>query len=296
MTKDLENLINLIFMSSASSVLLSGNLISRPEKVALHIAQSFLCKDTKKNNLFCNDCHSCNLFSANSHPDIKVIERSKDRTQIQIKQIRDASDFIYSTPLIADKKIVLILRADELNFFAQDTLLKSLEEPPENLKFILTTSLPYRLKPTVLSRLTHYKLNPETHSLNSDLSNGGFIDINKNEYPEECWNKEEKVMRLFEDLVSLKGKEIINFLIKDKDKDNLLIKLNWLSKIIEESVLIHFTETLSDTPFAQISKEIKNTLDTDSLIYLYDEILPVINSLQSNENLNYDFQTAAISY
>jgi hypothetical protein len=32
------------------------------------------------------------------------------------------------------------------------------------------------------------------------------------------------------------------------------------------------------------------------LIYLYDEILPVINSLQSNENLNYDFQTAAINY
>ena len=296
MTKDLENLINLIFMSSASSLLLSGNSISQPEKIALHVAQSFLCKDIKKNNSFCNDCHSCNLISANSHPDIKVIERSKDRTQIQIKQIRDASDFIYSTPLIADKKIVLILRADELNFFAQDTLLKSLEEPPENLKFILTTSLPYRLKPTVLSRLTHYKLNPETHSLKSDLNNDGSIDINKNDYPEECWNKEEKVIRLFDDLVSLKGREIINYLIKDKDKDNLLIKLNWLSKIIEESILIHFTETLSDTPFTQLSKEIKNTLDADTLIYLYDEILPVINSLQSNENLNYDFQTAAISY
>ena len=134
------------------------------------------------------------------------------------------------------------------------------------------------------------------HSLNSDLNNDGSIDINKNDYPEECWNKEEKVMRLFDDLVSLKGREIINYLIKDKDKDNLLIKLNWLSKIIEESILIHFTETLSDTPFAQLSKEIKNTLDTDTLINLYDEILPVINSLQSNENLNYDFQTAAISY
>ena len=206
------------------------------------------------------------------------------------------SDFIYSTPLIADKKIVLILRADELNFFAQDTLLKSLEEPPENLKFILTTSLPYRLKPTVLSRLTHYKLNPELHFLNSDSNHDGFIDINKIDYPEECWSKEEKVMRMFDDLVSLKGREIINYLIKDKDKDNLLIKLNWLSKIIEESILIHFTETLSDTPFAQLSKEIKNTLDIDTLINLYDEILPVINSLQTKENLNYDFQTSAISY
>jgi hypothetical protein len=173
--------------------------------------------------------------------------------------------------------------------------LKSLEEPPENLKFILTTSLPYRLKPTVLSRLTHYKLNPEMHRLNPDSNNDGFIDINENDYPEECWNKEE-VMRLFDNLVSLKGREIINYLIKDKDKDNLLIKLNWLSKIIEESILIHFTETLSDTPFAQLSKEIKNTLDTHTLICLYDEILPVINSLQTNENLNYDFQTAAISY
>ena len=50
--------------------------------------------------------------------DIKVIERSKDGTQIQIKQIRDASDFMYSTPLIADKKLS-ILRADELNFCAR---------------------------------------------------------------------------------------------------------------------------------------------------------------------------------
>ena len=114
--------------------------------------------------------------------------------------------------------------------------------------------------------------------------------------PIDQLDKEEKVIRLFKDLVSLKGREIISFLIKDKDKDCLLIKLNWLSKIIEESILIHFTETLSDTPFAVLSKEIKNTLDIDTLIHLYDEILPMINSLQLNENLNYDFQTAAINY
>ena len=98
MTKNLKNLINLIFRSNSSSLLLSGNLTSQPEKIALHIAQSFLCKDIKKSNLFCNECHSCNLLSANSHPDIKVIERLKDRTQIQIKQIRDASDFIIKCP------------------------------------------------------------------------------------------------------------------------------------------------------------------------------------------------------
>ena len=44
------------------------------------------------------------------------------------------------------------------------------------------------------------------HSLNSESNNDGFIDINKNDYPEECWNKDEKVMRLFDDLASLKGR------------------------------------------------------------------------------------------
>ena len=48
MAKDLENLINLIFMSNASSLLLSGNSITQPEKIALQVAQSFLCKDIKK--------------------------------------------------------------------------------------------------------------------------------------------------------------------------------------------------------------------------------------------------------
>ena len=296
MTKDLKNLINLILKSNNSSMLLSGNLLSEPERTALLVAQIFMCKESKIDCSPCKDCQSCNLFSANSHPDIKIIERSNDRTQIQIKQIRDASDFIYSTPLISSKKIVLILNADELNFFAQDTLLKSLEEPPKNLKFILTSSKPYKLKPTVLSRLTHYKLNPNKHGLNSDLYNDGSFKKNKNDFPEECWNQDKKIIGLFEDLVSLKGREIINYLIKDKDKDTLLIKLNWLSKIIEESILVHFTETLGDSPFTQLSLELKNTLDPNSLINLYDDILPVINSLQLNENLNYDFQTSAINY
>ena len=296
MTEELRKLINLILESKTSSMLLSGNPISQPEKIAFHIAQAFLSDELKINNSLSDECKSFNLLSANSHPDFKVIERSKDRTQIQIQQIRDAANFIYSTPLISRTKIVLIPNADELNFFAQDALLKSLEEPPKNLKFILTTSKPYKLKPTVLSRLTHYKLNPHKHVLSSDLINGGSIENNENDFPEECWNQEGKIMKLFEDLSSRKGREIINFLIKDKDKDTLLIKLNWLSKIIEESILIHLTETLSDTPFAQLSKEIKNTLDPRTLINLYDEILPVINSLQLNENLNYDFQTNAFNY
>ena len=296
MTEELRKLINLILESKTSSILLSGNPISQPEKIGFHIAQAFLSDELKINNSLIDEYQSFNLLSANSHPDFKVIERSKDRTQIQIQQIRDAANFIYSTPLISRTKIVIIPNADELNFFAQDTLLKSLEEPPKNLKFILTTSKPYKLKPTVLSRLTHYKLNPHKHVLSSDLINGGSIENNRNDFPEECWNQEGKIMKSFEDLASLKGREIINFLIKDKDKDTLIIKLNWLSKIIEESIFIHLTETLSDTPFAQLSKEIKNTLDPRTLINLYDEILPVINSLQLNENLNYDFQTNAFNY
>ena len=298
MTEELRKLINLILESKTSSMLLSGNLISQPEKIGFHIAQAFLSDELKINNSLSNESQSFNLLSANSHPDFKVIERSKDRTQIQIQQIRDAANFIYSTPLISRTKIVLIPNADELNFFAQDTLLKSLEEPPKNLKFILTTSKPYKLKPTVLSRLTHYKLNPDKHVLSSDLNNDGSLENNTNDFPEECWNQDGKIMKVFEDLASLKGIEIINFLIKDKDKDKdtLLVKLNWLSKIIEESILIHFTETLSDTPFAQLSKEIKNTIDLSALINLYDQILPVINSLQLNENLNYDFQTNGFNY
>ena len=296
MTEELRELINFILESKTSSMLLSGTLMSQPKKIAFHIAEAFFCDELKINSSPCHECQSCNLLSANSHPDFKVIERSKDRTQIQIQQIRDAANFIYSTPLISRLKIVLIPNADELNFFAQDTLLKSLEEPPKNLKFILTTSKPYKLKPTILSRLIHYKLNPLKHVLSSDLNHEGSSENTTNDFPEECWNHEGKIMKLFEDLASLKGKEIISFLIVDKDKDTLLIKLNWLSKIIEESILIHFTETLGDTPFAQLSKEIKNTLDPSALIDLYDEILPVINSLQLNENLNYDFQTNAINY
>ena len=279
MTEELRKLINLILESKTSSMLLSGDLISQPEKIGFYIAQAFLSDELKINNSLSYESQSFNLLSANSHPDFKVIERSKDRTQIQIQQIRDAANFIYSTPLISRTKIVIIPNADQLNFFAQDTLLKSLEEPPKNLKFILTTSKPYKLKPTVLSRLIHYKLNPHIHVLSSDLINQIRQEIDD----------------FASDLARCNSSKKIEKIASKWDDSNLSKKLNWLSKIIRNSIFLKINQGDLKSPlFIESISYLANSKSLIDLFELSNELNYLIDGLAKGVNLNNKLQIKAL--
>lgn len=84
------------------------------------------------------------------HPDVKFI--SPDTTSISIKTIRDLKPWLYQKPFSLAKKAVVINQADTLTLQAQNALLKSLEEPPQNTYIYLTTTNPGLLLVTITSR------------------------------------------------------------------------------------------------------------------------------------------------
>lgn len=112
--------------------------------VALTLAHILQCE-----NDFCHDCKICTQISKGTHSE--TIEFRDDGEQLGIDPIRDLIFRLNLTPS-ARYKIVIIERAERMTTDATNCLLKTLEEPPPQTLFILTTDSIRELLPTVISR------------------------------------------------------------------------------------------------------------------------------------------------
>lgn len=96
-----------------------------------------------------------NTDNLDNHPDFKVISKLADKKDIIVEQIRkEIIDDIYIVPAIGDRKVYIINNAELLNVAAQNTLLKTLEEPPRYITIILVSSNISAFLTTILSRVT----------------------------------------------------------------------------------------------------------------------------------------------
>ncbi len=90
--------------------------------------------------------------SVANNPDVFLV------SEYTVENIRQIKKFLSQHPYSHDTKVVVIPQADLLNLESQDTLLKNLEEPGDNNYFILTTTKPNALLPTIISRCQTIKL------------------------------------------------------------------------------------------------------------------------------------------
>jgi len=101
-----------------------------------------------------------------SHPGLLVIRRPYDlkekrfKASITIEEVRRLRDFLGHKSGNDGWRVVIVDPVDELNTNAANALLKSLEEPPARCVFLLVTSEPGRLLPTIRSRCRRLQLNP----------------------------------------------------------------------------------------------------------------------------------------
>jgi DNA polymerase-3 subunit delta' len=99
----------------------------------------------------CGICRSCDRIARGVHVDVLRVEPD-DRASIKIDVVRDVLSRTGFRPFEGSRRMVLVRDADALEPAAQNALLKSLEEPPPGTGFILTTTVPGSLLPTVRSR------------------------------------------------------------------------------------------------------------------------------------------------
>ena len=103
----------------------------------------------------CVHCESCRALADDTHPDYYVAEpesSGKAARSIKIEQIRALSAEIGLVPKLSGRRVVLIDDAERMNEAAQNSLLKTLEEPTGDVVFVLVTSARQALLDTIVSR------------------------------------------------------------------------------------------------------------------------------------------------
>ena len=116
----------------------------------------------------CGTCKFCRQISHGNFPDFLVIGVEKGKvSKISIDQIRQIYKRVSFSP-IARYRIVVIDQAEDMTDEATNSFLKLLEEPPERNIFILNTTEPLNLLPTVVSRCQNIKFSPIPSSLIAD--------------------------------------------------------------------------------------------------------------------------------
>ncbi len=106
-------------------------------------------KDPQQQPLPCLSCDSCKAMQQMNHPDVIEIDAASNTGVDNVRQIIEAASFI---PVLGGKKIYLIDEAHMLSKAAFNAFLKILEEPPQTVVFMLVTTDPHKIIPTVLSR------------------------------------------------------------------------------------------------------------------------------------------------
>lgn len=112
-------------------------------------AEDFMLRLYCEHKIGCGVCPECRKVKQKNHVDI--LEISSDGT-IKREQVEPIVDFISKKAYEKGYKCVLIKRAHDMGEVSQNFLLKSIEEPPGGVVFILTTSAPDKLLTTIRSR------------------------------------------------------------------------------------------------------------------------------------------------
>jgi DNA polymerase-3 subunit delta' len=152
--------------------------------LALALAQAWLCENPGSQGA-CGSCGSCYALSVRTHADVCVLmpettllelgwplsekaqseiddKKRKASKEIRVDAMRDAVEFSQRTSARGRGKVVLVFPAEQMNTIAANALLKTLEEPPGEVKFVLATESAHQLLPTIRSRcLGHSMAWPE---------------------------------------------------------------------------------------------------------------------------------------
>ena len=143
--------------SMAHAYLFSGPRGVGKTTIARLIAKGVNCLNLKENGEPCNECKNCKAINEGRFSDLIEIDAASNRS---IDEIRSLKEKINYQPVEGLKKVYIIDEAHMLTKEAFNALLKTLEEPPSHVIFILATTELDKILPTIISRCQRYDFKP----------------------------------------------------------------------------------------------------------------------------------------
>jgi len=135
--------------------LFSGSHGIGKTSLARLLAKSLSCEQGPILNP-CGVCQSCRQIDKGAFVDLIEVDAA---SRTKVEDTRELLDNVQYAPVVSRYKIYLIDEAHMLSNHSFNALLKTLEEPPEHVKFLLATTEPQKLPATIVSRCVHFALN-----------------------------------------------------------------------------------------------------------------------------------------
>lgn len=136
------------------------------------LAKAVNCENQK--DAPCGHCANCIAAAEGRHPDIVEINAANET---HVEDVRDLIERSRLAPMFGKHKVYIIDEVHQLSSAASSALLKTLEEPPENVIFILATTDPQKLLPTIISRCQQYSF----YRIRTEQIQNHLLDIAKKE-------------------------------------------------------------------------------------------------------------------
>ena len=289
--------------SMAHAYLFSGPRGVGKTTIARLIAKGVNCLNLKENGEPCNECKNCKAINEGRFSDLIEIDAASNRS---IDEIRSLKEKINYQPVEGLKKVYIIDEAHMLTKEAFNALLKTLEEPPAHVIFILATTELEKILPTIISRCQRYDFKP----LDLEEMKSGLEHILKEEnlsmtddvypviYENSSGSMRDSISILERLIVTANGKEINLKIAEDTlgITPSSRIKI-FLNKILNENEydIINELESLANESFdielffKDLAKYCKNAIvkkeiDIDKGLKIISTIYDVIGKFKFEDD------------
>ena len=254
----------------------------------------------------CDVCNSCKMFNDGSNPDVIEIDAASNNGVDEIRTIRDS---VVLMPSISKYKVYIIDEVHMLSTSAFNALLKTLEEPPKHVIFILATTEFNKVPETIVSRCQCYDFNridvedivdclsniceKENVEINDDVLS--LIALHCNGGMRDSIGLLDKLLSyssvitedLFYDVVGLVDNDIISEMVTDICDNNVSKVFDSVEKLVNSGKNI---ELITEQLLTYL-KNICSTRNDDKLFLVFKGISFIFNNLRNSYNQLLFFET-----
>jgi len=241
---------------------------------ALTLAKALNCKTPIFADC-CDQCPACRKIDASNHPDVRLIRPSPG--SIKIEQMRDLQREAFLKPFEARKKVYIIDSAELMTHEAANSLLKTLEEPPGEAMFVLTTSNVAGAPLTIVSRCQLIRFNPISRDKIEELlvNRRGVAKDAARRASLLCGGSVSRALRVGDGLVMARRDQVLDLVAKVSSSDvgsifELASGLTEHKEHLDEVIDI-ILSWYRDVLILKESGEVSSILNSDRMGLLEDE-------------------------
>lgn len=220
----------------------------------------------------CNKCDSCEAILSGTHPDVYELDAASNSG---VDNIRELIDQVRYEPIMGRYKVYIIDEVHSMTSNAFNALLKTLEEPPAHVIFILATTEPQKVLPTILSRVQRFDF--------SKISDDDLISKMKYVLKQENVNYEIGALRLIARLADGGARDALSILEQVVSYSNDEVKVSDVETIfglISVPEKIKLVQAIHENKFDDVINQIRERYSACAdLVHLHDDLIEIYKDL-----------------